>query len=100
MQHWLYIIPHLSYRTLSFLVTGTEIPAFSSISRDSAWYVHTKALAKSLLPTPTPHSHRTQFLEGATPFHAAAGRMQHGAAVHSKGARVRLPGFTYGPASY
>ena len=57
-----------------------------------------KRLGSASSPTTrTPIIRNSLFLKGATPFYAAAGRMQHGTAVHSKGAGVRLPGFLCWP---
>ena len=69
MSHWFRVLPHLSYRTLSFLVTGTEIPVFLvtgtgipdffSTSQDLTWYTCTKGLAQPHLPPPAPQSDGT-----------------------------------------
>lgn len=59
--------------------------------------IHKRFRPVSFPTTHNPFTQNSLFLEGAAPWPATVVRMQHGTAVHGKGARVRLPGFEHQP---
>ena len=93
-MYFFHVIAHLSYRTSSFLVAGTESPiSFLSPSTQNVY--------KRLCSVSSPTTHIPFIWKSRChTLSAAVVRMQHDTPVHRKGARVRMPRFKYWRPSY